>query len=346
MAGNAEFWIGKRRPDHMTAAQYEAMTARCTSSDRAFYVHLLEILEASGCFAKTEPQHCPDISAMLARLEISLDQIVGLGVETYDPATTTRRSGAITEAKTHHSASAGPVRIVVTYEDGSIEHLHNTSFSDNPGARLRHRLDLRQHGAPYLAQLAAAVACRNASETSAKQQAQATRARLVAQLAEENPALMTPNIAQQIGRKISRHAMAALNIRTMLKAAFPGVKFSVKSDSYSMGDSIHIRWTDGPTAAQVDAIADKFSAGRFNGMEDIYEPSDSAWTDLFGSSKYIFTNRDLSDDAVTSLLVAIYPDESSRPSAADYRAGRIRDDFGRDRVYMASKDWTPTKAKA
>jgi len=33
---------------------------------------------------------------------------------------------------------------------------------------------------------------------------------------------------------------------TRLKESFPGIKFSVKSSTYSMGASIRIRWLDGP----------------------------------------------------------------------------------------------------
>ena len=36
-------------------------------------------------------------------------------------------------------------------------------------------------------------------------------------------------------------------IKRTLKAAFPGVKFSVRLDKYSGGHSIDASWTDGPT---------------------------------------------------------------------------------------------------
>jgi hypothetical protein len=139
--------------------------------------------------------------------------------------------------------------------------------------------------------------------------------------------------------------MAAYNIRIMLKAAFPGVKFSVKSDSFSMGDSVDISWTDGPTAAEVDAITGKFSAGSFSGMDDSYTYTSSPWGELFGSSKYVNTSRSLSDSAVGEILASIYPEESTRPSVADYHAGRVRDEHGRSPVYMASHTWKAT-AKA
>jgi len=43
-------------------------------------------------------------------------------------------------------------------------------------------------------------------------------------------------------------AETAKLVRAALKAAFPGITFSVRSKSYSMGASISVRWTDGPAA--------------------------------------------------------------------------------------------------
>lgn len=60
-------------------------------------------------------------------------------------------------------------------------------------------------------------------------------------------------------------------IREALKAAFPGVKFSVTSDIYANGSSVHIRYADGPTARQVEAVTDQFESGHFNSSEDLYE---------------------------------------------------------------------------
>jgi len=47
-------------------------------------------------------------------------------------------------------------------------------------------------------------------------------------------------------------------IRAALKAAFPGVKFSVKSHQYAGGSSIDVKYTDGPVLAKVEAIAKEF----------------------------------------------------------------------------------------
>jgi len=52
----------------------------------------------------------------------------------------------------------------------------------------------------------------------------------------------------------------AAKVRRALKAAFPGVKFTVTTSRYSMGSSVEIGWTDGPELAAVDAVAQRFQS--------------------------------------------------------------------------------------
>jgi hypothetical protein len=58
-------------------------------------------------------------------------------------------------------------------------------------------------------------------------------------------------------------------IRKALKRHFPGVKFSVKSKTYSGGASIDVDWIDGPTRRQVEAVTGNYRGGRFDGMIDM-----------------------------------------------------------------------------
>jgi hypothetical protein len=58
-------------------------------------------------------------------------------------------------------------------------------------------------------------------------------------------------------------------IRKALKRAFPSTKFSVRSDQYSMGASIHVGWTDGPTKNDVEKVVGCFAGSRFDGMIDL-----------------------------------------------------------------------------
>lgn len=64
-------------------------------------------------------------------------------------------------------------------------------------------------------------------------------------------------------------AETAKLIRERLKAEFPGVKFGVRSKTYSGGASIRVEWTDGPTKAQVEAVTGRYAGGRFDGMIDL-----------------------------------------------------------------------------
>ncbi len=57
-------------------------------------------------------------------------------------------------------------------------------------------------------------------------------------------------------------------IRYTLKQAFPATKFSVRLSRYSMGYSIDVHWTDGPTGSQVTPILDRFESKGFDGMTD------------------------------------------------------------------------------
>lgn len=119
---------------------------------------------------------------------------------------------------------------------------------------------------------------------------------------------------------------AAKNIRIELKAAFPSVKFSVKTSRYSMGNSINVRWTDGPNTKQVDAIIGKYEAGTFDGMTDCYNYEHSAWTDAFGEGKYVHSSRDYSDAAVQQVITEVCTrlgGMDAIPTMQDYRQGNM-----------------------
>lgn len=99
------------------------------------------------------------------------------------------------------------------------------------------------------------------------------------------------------GSGLSSRIMATKNIRKELDKHFPGLMFSIKSESYSGGDSINVNWTDGATRDEVEKIAKKYQEGHFDGMNDIYEYGDRAFNDLFGGVKYLFCNRSLTTES-------------------------------------------------
>ena len=82
-------------------------------------------------------------------------------------------------------------------------------------------------------------------------------------------------------------------IRSDLKAAFPGIVFSVRSHSYSMGASITVRWVDGPTTDQVESVTEYYRAkGPMDNSDyspDVYKDIDGVRTHY--GSNYVFTER-------------------------------------------------------
>lgn len=95
-------------------------------------------------------------------------------------------------------------------------------------------------------------------------------------------------------RELTTVAKAAKQIRVILKEKFPKMKFRVKSENYSMGDSIRVYWTDGPTADEVGMFVNHYQYGDFNGMEDIYEYTNTR--EDIPQTKYLFLERSYSDD--------------------------------------------------
>lgn len=72
-------------------------------------------------------------------------------------------------------------------------------------------------------------------------------------------------------------------IRGELKRSFPGVKFSVRSDTYANGASIDVSWTDGPTSDEVKAKIDVYAGADFDGMIDL-KTYGSHWLEPDGSA--------------------------------------------------------------
>jgi hypothetical protein len=108
----------------------------------------------------------------------------------------------------------------------------------------------------------------------------------------------TTTTATETKKPASIHALAAKAIRADLKKAFPGVKFGVRSETFSMGDSATVSWTDGPAVETVKEIADKYQAGDFDGMTDSYNFRENA-PDV--SVKFVSCDRSISE-ALRSLV--------------------------------------------
>jgi hypothetical protein len=183
--------------------------------------------------------------------------------------------------------------------------------------------------AEQIAAALANVACVKAMRADAAQRAAAAFA------AEVDALRARPELAKlEQGDDTSSGTLAAKNIRAQLRAAFPRVKFSVRKRHYG---AVSISWTDGPTAAAVDAITNNYKAGRFNGSEDIYESSRSPWTTVFGGAEYVSTSRDHSPAHITRAIAALFNardlDGIEQPTAEDYASGKA------SRVRVPGEQW-------
>lgn len=117
--------------------------------------------------------------------------------------------------------------------------------------------------------------------------------------------------------KSSSHAAASAAIKAELTAAFPNIKFSCKSDSFSGGDSVHVSWTDGPTVRQVTEISRKYQYGHFDGMTDMYESTNRR--DDIPQSKYVSESRHKSEQIQSLLTQPEFTDTFTEEEKNDYR---------------------------
>lgn len=128
---------------------------------------------------------------------------------------------------------------------------------------------------------------------------------------------------KQQDNQIHSSKLAVMNIRAELKKTFKGIKFSVRSDF----NSVSIRWTDGVICQQVEELVDRFSSGKFNGMEDIFEYEKTPWTTVFGGIKYISCSREKSSELVQRAIDALFHEFPGnftgidKPSAEDFKQG-------------------------
>jgi hypothetical protein len=109
-------------------------------------------------------------------------------------------------------------------------------------------------------------------------------------------------------------------MRRILNESFPGVKFGVRSHTYSMGSHVDVNWVDGPTSGQVDAVIGEISGKTFNGMDDSYDYHDYLWQGerIHFAGSGPSTSRDLSPEK----SAVITPDMSHQARHEAYMASR------------------------
>ena len=90
------------------------------------------------------------------------------------------------------------------------------------------------------------------------------------------------------------------HVRKALKHYFPRVKFSVRSECYSGGSSIHVAWTDGPRTQVVERIAKAYEGADFDGMIDLKTNHSSVLVNESGprevqfGADFVFCQRSIS----------------------------------------------------
>lgn len=122
-------------------------------------------------------------------------------------------------------------------------------------------------------------------------------------------------------------------VRQALKESFPGVKFSVRSSTYSMGASVRVEWLDGPNTDQVEAVTGVFQGSYFDGGIDykgsIYHMMDGQQV-RFGADS-IHCNRRHSEAATQAAIDRIYRRYAGnfkeagieKPTPAQYESGEL-----------------------
>ena len=88
----------------------------------------------------------------------------------------------------------------------------------------------------------------------------------------------------------TQSALCARDIKGVLKKQWPTVKFSVRSDNFSMGNSVDVSWNLGPASSDVEKIINKYQYGHFNGMIDMYEHTNTR--DDIHQAKFVHSRRE------------------------------------------------------
>lgn len=95
-------------------------------------------------------------------------------------------------------------------------------------------------------------------------------------------------------KDIKDRILATKNIKIELKELSPKTKFSIKSSSFAGGDSIDVRWADGPTNEEVNKIIQKYQEGEFDPMSDCYNYHNGdkrEFNKKYGGVMFIFSKR-------------------------------------------------------
>lgn len=95
--------------------------------------------------------------------------------------------------------------------------------------------------------------------------------------------------------KMSGYARAAKNMKKELSLTFPGVTFSVRSESFSMGNAVRVEWDNGPCVKSVEVLTKKYMY-YIDKCTDDNSAQSKAVGAVLGQSKYVTTQRNVSPE--------------------------------------------------
>ena len=126
-------------------------------------------------------------------------------------------------------------------------------------------------------------------------------------------------------RTVTTAALAAKAIRAELKEHFPSIKFKVRSENYTGGNSVNIDTNDlhPSVISKIKLLVAKYQYGSFDSMNDIYEYTNC--NDNIPQVKYLFVNNPMSDEMRTTMYAHItgYYDVACYENGVDRFAHRL-----------------------
>lgn len=173
------------------------------------------------------------------------------------------------------------------------------------------------------AEIAAAVANAHQAEAAAKLLAKSAAEVRASEIDRLRTAPEYAHLTQGDDRYSGK--LAGANIRKGLKAAFPGILFSVTKPHHG---SLTIRWTDGPVPAAVASITSAYERGTYDGMDESFKDANPPWCDVFGGAEYITAQRQTSSALVDTAISAVFARYTAQmsgiavPTAEDFKQGR------------------------
>lgn len=97
-------------------------------------------------------------------------------------------------------------------------------------------------------------------------------------------------------KAVSEHARAAKAIKTELAEKFPGIAFSIKSKTFTIGNNVTVDWTGGPTSDAIEAVVFKYRYGTFDASQNLYI-HDNYINDI-PQAQYVMVSHHYSDAAL------------------------------------------------